>query len=100
MNTPANDPSPSAPIPGDGNSSGLAYIGQVAQIYPIPEADRIESLEVVCGPGGRWRGTAVKGQFAVGDLCEAYLQDALLAKSRAADRSFDNDEASCHHCPR
>ena len=36
----------------------------------IPGADFIESLEVVCGPGGRWRGTAKKGDFALGDRCE------------------------------
>lgn len=68
----------SAPITGDSLSNGLAYIGQVVHVYPIPEADRIESLEVVCGPGGRWRGTAVKDQFVVGAVCEVYLQDALL----------------------
>lgn len=56
----------------------LAYIGQVTNIYPIPEAERIESLEVYCGKGGRWRGTAQKAQFALGEGCEVYLQDALL----------------------
>jgi len=59
----------------------LAYIGQVTHIYPIPGADFIESLEVVCGPGGRWRGTAKKGDFDPGDRCEVYLQDALLPQS-------------------
>ena len=59
----------------------LAYIGQVTTIYPIPGADFIESLEVVCGPGGRWRGTAKKGDFALDDRCEVYLQDALLPQS-------------------
>ena len=59
----------------------LAYVGQVTTIYPIPEADRIESLEVMCGKGGRWRGTAKKAEFAVGDLCEVYLQDALLPQT-------------------
>ncbi len=59
----------------------LAYVGQVTHIYPIPGADFIESLEVVCGPGGRWRGTAKKGDFAPGVRCEVYLQDALLPQS-------------------
>ncbi|MEI2688167.1 MAG: RNA ligase family protein [Anaerolineae bacterium] len=59
----------------------LAYIGQVTNIYPIPGADFIESLEVVCGLGGRWRGTAKKGDFASGARCEVYLQDALLPQS-------------------
>lgn len=57
---------------------GLVYVGRVDKIVPIDGAERIESLEVVCGPGGRWRGCAQKGQFAIGDLCEVYLQDALL----------------------
>ncbi len=73
----------SAVIPSDSPSAdetraGLAYIGEVVQVYPILEADRIESLEVVCGKGGRWRGTAQKAQFAIGAACEVYLQDALL----------------------
>ncbi len=59
----------------------LAYIGQVTTTYPIPGADFIESLEVVCGPGGRWRGTAKKGDFSPGDRCEVYLQDALLPQT-------------------
>ena len=59
----------------------LAYVGQVITVYPIHGADRIESLEVVCGKGGRWRGTAKKSEFAVGELCEVYLQDALLPQT-------------------
>lgn len=59
-------------------NSGLVYIGKVNAIFPIPDADRIESLEVVCGTGGKWRGSAVKRQFQVGDLCEVYLQDSLV----------------------
>ncbi|MFZ1554149.1 MAG: RNA ligase family protein [Anaerolineae bacterium] len=59
----------------------LAYLGQVITVYPIHGADRIESLEVVCGKGGRWRGTAKKSEFAVGELCEVYLQDALLPQT-------------------
>jgi len=57
---------------------GLAYIGKVIEVIPIEGADRIESLKVVCGSGGLWRGSAQKGQFAIGDLCEVYLQDTLL----------------------
>lgn len=58
----------------------VAYIGRVTQIDPIEGADRIESLEVVCGEGGRWRGTAQKGLHKVTDLVEVYLQDALLPR--------------------
>lgn len=56
----------------------IAVYGIVKDKFAIEGADRIESLEVVCGPAGVWRGTAVKNQFGIGDLCEVYLQDALL----------------------
>ncbi|MDO8657000.1 MAG: RNA ligase family protein [Nanoarchaeota archaeon] len=59
----------------------VAYIGKITDIQPIKDADFIESLTVVCGEGGKWRGTAQKGIFKVGDFCEAYLQDALLPKT-------------------
>ncbi len=59
----------------------LVYVGRVQTIYPIPEADRIESLEVVCGEGGKWRGTAVKGEYKIGDLCEVYLQDSIVPET-------------------
>lgn len=62
-------------------NSGLVYLGKVNAIFPIPDADRIESLEVVCGAGGKWRGSAVKGQFQVGDMCEVYLQDSLVPQT-------------------
>lgn len=58
--------------------NGMAYIGRVELLEPIPSADRIERIEVVCGPGGRWSAIAQKGDFRVGDKCEVYLQDALL----------------------
>lgn len=59
----------------------LAYIGKIVDIQPIKGADFIESAMVVCGEGGKWMGTVKKGQFAVGSLCEVYLQDALLPKT-------------------
>lgn len=58
--------------------NGLVYIGKITQILPIEKADRIESVEVVCGKGGRWRGTVQKGQFKEGDICQVYLQDTLV----------------------
>lgn len=60
---------------------GLVYIGKVTNITPIEGADRIESLEVICGTGGKWRGTAQKEQFKVGDVCQVYLQDSLLPQA-------------------
>lgn len=62
-------------------SNGLVYIGKVTNIFPIEGADRIESLEVFCDKGGRWRGTAQKGQFQMGDLAQVYLQDSLLPQT-------------------
>lgn len=58
----------------------LAYIGKIIDIQPIKGADFIVSATVVCGEGGRWLGTVQKDQFKVGDLCEVYLQDAILPK--------------------
>lgn len=55
-----------------------AHIGKVIQIDAIENADRIEQATVVCGAGGKWKGVTVKGQFAVGDLCEVYLQDSIM----------------------
>lgn len=59
----------------------VAYIGKVVSVNPIDGADRIESLEVVCGDGGKWRGTAQKGAHKVDELVEVYLQDALLPQT-------------------
>jgi RNA ligase (TIGR02306 family) len=59
----------------------LAYIGKIVDIQPIKGADFIVSAMVVCGEGGKWQGTVKKDQFQVGDLCEVYLQDALLPKT-------------------
>ena len=59
-------------------SSGLVYIGKVLEVIPIPDADRIESLDIDAGAGGRWRGTALKSQFQAGDFCQVYLPDSLL----------------------
>lgn len=64
---------------------GIAYIGKIISINPIIGADKIESVEVVCGEGGRWKGTTQKGLFQIGSLCEVYLQDALLPE----DPRFD-----------
>lgn len=61
--------------------TGLVYIGKVISVDSIPNADKIESLEVVCGTGGRWRGTAMKGQFHPGDSCQVYLQDCIVPQA-------------------
>ncbi len=58
--------------------AGLVYIGKVTEVIPIEGADRIESLKVICGSGGVWRGSAQKLQFPVGSQVQVYLQDSLL----------------------
>jgi len=60
---------------------GLVYIGKVMQIQPIPNADKIELLTVVCGRGGKWSGCAQVGQFQEGSACQVYLQDSLLPQT-------------------
>jgi len=61
--------------------SGLVYIGKVIEKNPIPNADLIESLTVVCGKGGKWNGIAKKeDKFEIGSLCNVYLQDSILPK--------------------
>lgn len=59
-------------------ASGLAYVGMIVSVSSIKDADRIEAIEVVCGSGGKWSAVAQRGQFAVGDKCEIYLQDSIL----------------------
>lgn len=59
-------------------SLGLAWIGKIIHIEPIPEADRIELATVVVGSGGKWMGIVQKGQFQLFDSCLVYLQDALV----------------------
>lgn len=54
------------------------YIGKVVDVIPVPDADKIEAVSVVCGSGGRWLGVVQKGQLAAGSLCQVYLQDSLL----------------------
>ena len=59
-------------------SSGLVWIGKIVLMAPIPNADRVVRVEVVCGKGGRWSAVVGKDQFRMGDLARVYLQDSLL----------------------
>jgi RNA ligase (TIGR02306 family) len=61
----------------------LSYVGKIEAIRQIPDAERIESAIVVCGPGGKWQGCVQKGQFSVGDKCNVFLQDAILPEVAA-----------------
>lgn len=58
-----------------------SYVGRVIKIESIPEADRIESAEVVCGEGGKWAGVVKKGEFQTGATCAVFLPDALLPET-------------------
>lgn len=62
-------------------ASKQVYIGKVAQVLPIPDADKIEAVVVVCGSGGRWCSVVQKGQMNIGDSCQVYLQDSLLPQT-------------------
>ena len=59
-------------------SSELVYISKITSIDPIENADRLESAEVICGSGGKWRGVVPKGDYNVGDECVVYLQDSII----------------------
>lgn len=65
--------------------SGLAYVGRVEQLEPIPNADRIELATVVCGEGGKWCGVVPKGEYIPGSPCVAILQDAIVPASLGLD---------------
>lgn len=55
-----------------------SYVGKILSVSPIPDADRIEAVEVVCGKGGKWAGVVKKGEFQKGYPCAVFLPDALL----------------------
>lgn len=62
-------------------TAGLCYIGQVVELAPIADADRIVLATVVAGKGGKWRGVVPKDGLAVGSHCQVYLQDALVPRT-------------------
>jgi len=59
-------------------AESLAYIGKIVNKSPIEKADKLESIEVVCGKGGKWNAVSTIGNFQVGNLCEVYLQDSIV----------------------
>lgn len=60
---------------------GQVYIGKVIGKQSIEHADKIESLSVVAGKGGKWLGIAQKGQFNIGGTCHVYLADSILPQT-------------------
>lgn len=59
-------------------TENLTYTGKITAVEPIKDADRIVSVTVVCGTGGKWTGIVGKDQFQVGDLCTVFLADAIV----------------------
>jgi RNA ligase (TIGR02306 family) len=59
----------------------LAYVGRIVQVAPVPNADRLDRAQVDCLAGGLWWGVVGRGQFALGDSCVVYLQDAILPQT-------------------
>lgn len=59
----------------------LAYIGVIANLQPIPNADFIVSATVFCGKGGKWKGIVKKDDFSLDDKCIVYLPDAVIPES-------------------
>lgn len=57
---------------------GVAYIGTIVSITPIPGADRIRQAEVSI-KGQRWFAVVpVESSLQVGSQCEVYLPDAIV----------------------
>jgi RNA ligase (TIGR02306 family) len=57
---------------------GLAFIGKIVSIEPIPDADKIVSVTVVCGSGGKWRTVMSKDDAKDGDKVVVFLHDAIV----------------------
>jgi len=62
-------------------SLGLVYVGKIACLENVENADKIDSATVVCGVGGKWRGVVRKGDFKEGDTCVVFLPDSLLPQT-------------------
>jgi RNA ligase (TIGR02306 family) len=62
----------------------MAWIGKIHSVSPIPEADKIQRAEVVCGEGGKWAGVVGKDMH-VGQCVVVFLPDAVLQPHPAVD---------------
>lgn len=63
-------------------TNGLVFLGRIIERKPIPEADRIISVTVICGKGGKWRGVVRKEDFPEdNNICLVYLPDAVIPKT-------------------
>lgn len=60
----------------------VAVTGMLVDLQPVENSDNLLSATVVCGKAGKWHGVVNRGsEFAVGNLVEVYLQDALLPET-------------------
>lgn len=57
---------------------GLVWIGKVIECSQVENSDNLDSVSVVCGKGGKWRGVVKRDEFKVGSMCQVYLQDSIL----------------------
>jgi len=57
---------------------GLAYIGKIIEINPIPDRDRVVQVTAVCGEGGKWKSIMKKDEAKVGALVTVFLPDAII----------------------
>jgi RNA ligase (TIGR02306 family) len=55
----------------------LATVGKIVSSAPIQDADRIHSVEVVCGAAGKWTGVVPK-TMGIGDRALVFMPDAFL----------------------
>jgi RNA ligase (TIGR02306 family) len=58
--------------------SGLAFIGKITNISPIPNADKIVSATVVCGKGGKWQTVMSKDDTKTEDKVVVFIHDAIV----------------------
>lgn len=67
----------------------LAYVGKIVEVNAISSADRLALAKANTDVYGEWYGVVSRGTFNPGDLCEVYLQDALLPSDPRFDFVLD-----------
>lgn len=63
----------------------ITWVGKIVDLFPINNADRLESARVWCGAGGEWTGVVPKGLYSIGDSCTVFLQDAIIPTNLGLD---------------
>jgi RNA ligase (TIGR02306 family) len=57
---------------------GLVFIGKIIDISPIQDADKIVSVTVVCGKGGKWQVVMGKDDAKTGGKVIVFVHDAIV----------------------